>query len=386
MNRIQFALCGNPPGPEDELNPYKVTALEVRQEILSLINLAPLTSKQIADQLKLPVAKVGEHLEAMERPALVKRVDERYKPSFAILTLQDQERLKPLIDELSRAFVETIQESMNLVHDTYAACAFSEHGFSFDDIAYILVGAYAFDYGGLGALAKAGFLTVTKEMPGGDYVFTGFEGESVDLRNNWQWGHNDLFGRFTFSGHGEVPPEEARSAFPEQAWRWQYAEGWSEEEVVSIMEDIGEILLVLYASPLEPEKIAARAGIERGKLQEHLDLLQKLEYLRTDGKRFFSACPMVDPAARQHIREMVEALQSKLIETAIRPRWERMARIYNETSPATNEIDIREGFNMIYHSIFEQALQSLMEQEIISWPKRHADGVRYAVWVQYNAR
>ncbi|MBT9142912.1 MAG: hypothetical protein DDT32_01596 [Syntrophomonadaceae bacterium] len=385
MSRIRFALCGNFKAG-DELDPYKVTEHEIRQAILSLINLAPRTPEEIADQLKLPVAEVGEHLEALERPALVGKVDERYKPSFAIFTIQDQERLKPLIDELSRAFVETIQESMNLVHNTYVACGFSGHGFSFDDIAYILVGAYAFDYGGLGALSKAGFLTVAKEMPGGDYVFAGFEGESVDLRSNWQWGHGALFGRFTFWGHGQVPPEGARNAFPEQAYRWQYMEGRSEEEVVSIMEDIGEILLVLYRNPIEPEKIAAKAGIERGKLQEHLDLLQKLEYLGTDGQRLVSACPMADPAAREHIRGMVETLQSKLIETAVRPRWPRMAQIYNETSPATNEIDIREGFNMIYHSIFEQALRSLLEQEIIPRPKRHADGARYAVWVEYDAR
>jgi len=92
--------------------------------------------------------------------------------------------MEPLVRKFSVLIANEAERNMTLVRKTYEACGFSQHGFSFEDVAYILVGAYVFDYGGL-ALSKAGFSVVAKE-PGGNYVFAGFEGE-VDLRARWQW-------------------------------------------------------------------------------------------------------------------------------------------------------------------------------------------------------
>ena len=176
MSRIQFTLCGNYK-PGDDLDPYKVTKSNARQEILSLINQQPRALEEIAATVKLSLEEVGQHLKALVKAGLVKQLDDRYKPSFAIFTLQDQERLKLLIDELSCSFAKTVQENMNMVCRAYERCNFSDHSFSFDDLVYILVGAYTLDYGGLGALLRQDLLMPAKEMPGGRYVFTGLEGE-----------------------------------------------------------------------------------------------------------------------------------------------------------------------------------------------------------------
>jgi hypothetical protein len=82
---------------------------------------------------------------------------------------------------------------------------------------------------------------------------------------------------------------------------------------------------------------------------------------------------------------MVQEIWAKLLDLALRPNWKELSRFYQETAPARNGIEIREAFNPIYHAIFEQSLRLLMEQGAIPWPKRHADGARYAIWVQRNA-
>jgi DNA-binding transcriptional ArsR family regulator len=381
MSSIQFALCGSYKA-DDDLNPYKVTEPDVCQEILSAINQKPRAPEEIAATTKLSPEEVGNHLMAMVKAGLVRQLDNCYKPTFAIFTTHDQERLKPLIDELSRSFAKIVQENMNMVHRAYEQCNFSDHGFSFDDLAYILVGAYTLDYGGLKALSQADLLIPSREMPGGHYVFTGFEGEIINLRAKWQWGHNALFGRFTFSGHGEVPAQGGRNAFPEQAYTWQYAEGWSEEDVIKTMEEIGEILVALYEHPLGIEELVVQTGINEERLHEHLELLRKLEYHRADGELFVSSCPVVVKESADHIQKLVEQLQAKLITEVLKPSWERIQNIYKKTAPANNEIDVREAFNMIYHLMFEQALRLLLEQGTIPWPKHHADGVRYAIWIK----
>ena len=377
MSRIQFTLCGSH-SSEEELNPYKVTEPPVRQEILSLINLKPQIPEEIADQLKLPQGEVIEHLEALAKPELVERVGQRFKPTFAIFTAQDQEKLKPLIDQLSRSLAEVVEQNMDSVRSTYLRCGFSEHDFPFDEVAYILVGAYVLDYGGLKALSKAGFLLVSKPMPGGNYIFKGLEGE-MDLRANWQWGHSTNFGRFTFFSHGQLPPNGRRRAFPDQAWRW-LGEGRPEEEVTAAMEELGEILLALYERPATVEELAIRTSLEVERLKGHLGLLQELEYVTEEGKRFIPCSPVIAEEELVHIWKLAELIQGEFISKILKSSWPRLEGLYRETSPARNGIELTEAFNLLYHLIFERALRSLLKQEVIAYPPLHTDGARYAVW------
>jgi DNA-binding transcriptional ArsR family regulator len=380
MARIQFTLCGSY-SSEEELNPYKITEAPVRQEILSLINLEPQTLGKLAVKLGLEEEELADHIKALGRAGLIEEIGGRYKPSFAIFTTQDQERLKPLIEKVSGSIAQVIQRNRDMVHATHEACRFPAHGFSFNDIAYILIMAYTFDYGGLEMLSKAGFLTISKEMPGGKYIFSGLEGE-LDLRSAWRWGHSSRFGRFTFFGHGELPRVGPRKAFPELAYLWLFKEAQPETVVTQRMEEIGKILLALYERPMELEALTDQTGLEQGRITEHLALLQELEYVRMERKAFFSACPVVDEKALEQIRAMIEALWGEIISLVIQSNWQRLEQLYQETAPAWNGIDLEEAFNPIYHMIFERAARMLMEQGIVPWPRRHSDGARYAVWVQ----
>lgn len=380
VGRIQFALCGSY-GTDEGLNPYAVTKPEIRQEILSLINRELQTPEEIAEMLKLSEEEVAQHLRALEKAGLVARVGLRWRPSFAIFTVQDQERLEPLIAKMAGLFAEVVRDNMGIVRKTYEACGFGDHGFSLAELAYILVGAYILDYGGL-ALEKSGLLVAAKEMPGGAYVFTGFEGELRNLRASWMWGHSYPFGPFTFFGHGELPPKGPRRGFPEQAYQW-WGEGWPEEKATRVMRELGEILVALYESPMGAEELAEKTGLERGKLIEHLALLQELEYVQERGV-WTSVCPAVDNAAKTQIQKMVQEIWGRLLDVAVKPHWEHLERAYQGTAPARNGIDIHEAFNPIHHAIFEQALRLLMESGVILWPKRHADGARYAVWIEHG--
>ena len=381
MSRTQFSLCGSC-GLVGELNPYKVTASNVRQEILSAINRKPQSPRTLAARTSLSETDTLGHLRSMEQAGLVKEIDGRYQPAFAIFTHEDLTQIGPLLKELSTGLVRVAEDNMALVREVYEGGGFLEHGFPFQKLAYILIGAYTFDYGGLDALSEASFLLIAKEMPGGRYVFSGFEG--LNLRTRWQWGHAATFGRFTFFSHGELPPEGHRKAFPDLAWAWQ-GEGRPEEEITHTMQEIGKLLLALYKERLEFKKLTEGTGIEPKRCKTHLTLLQELGYVHREGKTFLSACPVINAATGQHIQAMTKVLQGKFITEILRPSWKRIEAAYQTSSPGRNGIDLREGFNALYHLIFEQASRVLMERGIIPWPKRHPDGVRYAVWMQCDS-
>jgi len=380
MSKIEFALCGGYKDDE-QLNPYAVTKPEIRQEILSLINQEHSTPENIAETLGLAEEEVSRHLESLGKAGLVERAGPLWKPGFAIFTARDQEELEPLLEEMADSYMDAVRGSMGIVHKTYEACHFAEHGFSTVDLGYILVGAYVLDFGGL-ALDQAGLLLPEKEMPGGAYVFTGFEGQLRNLRASWMWGHTAEYGPFTFFGHGELPAGAPRRAFPERAYIWR-REGRSAEEVLRAMEELGTILVELYATPVGPRELASRTGIAPDRVADHLQLLQELEYIdHSDAAT--SVCPVVDDVSKARIQELVREVWDRLLNTAVTPNWGQLERLYQGTAPARNRIDIHEAFNPIHHAIFERALRKLMEGGIIAWPRCHADGARYAVWIEHR--
>lgn len=379
MSKIEFSLCGGYKDDE-QLNPYAVTKPETRQEILGLINREHSTPESIAETLALSREEASRHLESLEKAGLAERTGQLWKPAFAIFTERDQEELEPLLEAMADSYMGTVRDSMNTVRETYEACRFAEHGFSTADLDYILVGAYVLDFGGL-ALDRAGLLLAEKEMPGGAYVFTGFEGQRRNLRASWMWGHTAEYGPFTFIGHGELPSGRPRRAFPEQAYIWR-REGRSAEEVLRAMEELGTILVELYAAPMTPRELASRTGIAPQRLADHLQLLHELEYI-DHSDTATSVCPVVDEVSKARIQELVRAVWAGLLDTAVTPNWGQLERLYQNTAPARNGVGINEAFNPIHHAIFERALRKLMEGGIIAWPGRHTDGARYTVWIEH---
>jgi len=379
LNQIQFALCGGYKD-DDDLNPYAVTKPEIRQALLSLINRELLPLERLAETLKLSEEDVAGHLEALKRAGLAEMVGPGWKPSFSIFTVEDQERLAPLLEEMTESLAKVVEENRHVVHETHAACGFADHGFSLVDLGYILIGAYILDFGAL-TLERSDFLVAQKGMPGGAYVFAGFEGKLRNLQSNWMWGHTSVFGPFTFLGHGELPPKGPRRAFPEQSYLWR-RDGWTEQQITSTMQQLGAMLVALYDTPMGVRELAQRIGAGPEELADQLRLLQELEYVCDTGT-WRSLSPVVNDAARTEIRGMVEEVWDELLNRAVKPNWESLERLYQGTSPARNGIDVREAFNPIHHAIFEQALRLLMERGVIARPRRHGDGARYAVWIEH---
>ncbi|MGY4706796.1 hypothetical protein ACVNPS_03445 [Candidatus Bipolaricaulota sp. J31] len=377
MGSFFFMLCGS---YETNYNPYRAVAPKIRQKILSLINSAPGELEEISIALELPREEVRSHLNELERVGLVKYTQNGYKPNFALFTAKDLAELEPILGELATGLVAVTEEESGLIDKTYRACGFENHGFPYKVMAYILVGAYVFDYGGLKHLSIRGYLRHGRPMPGGNYVFAGLETQK-DLRRNWQWGHSTSFGKFTFFGHGELPREGMRQAFPEQAYKW-LSEGRPLREVEGVMEEIGKVLEALYHGPLSFAELLRSTGIPPESLQNHLKLLENLSYVKREGAKYRSLCPLVDPRAKRRISRLAEGIQGKFIARVLNPLWGKLEEAYVKTSPSRNDIELPEAFNPLYHLVFEQTIKLLFERGFIPQPPLRPDGARYAVWLE----
>lgn len=251
---------------------------------------------------------------------------------------------------------------------------------------YIAIGAYTLDYSGLEVLTDEGLL-MSKEMPGGNYVFAGFEAGLVDLREAWMWGHNSEYREYSFSTHGKLPPKGGRRAFPDLGFVWAYHVE-DEEERKSIEQKIvnyGDLLYELLKGPLTLDDLAK--ALNRRKVEVIFDLtfLEELEYVASineQGKRKYA---LIRPALLledyKRIHKLSKRILTQFLSQSLKASYGELERSYKETSPAKNGIDMREAFNPIYHNIFEKALDKLMASGVIEMPPLRRDGGRYSAWV-----
>ncbi len=385
---IEFALCGS---YSHEYDPYAVTGDMVTQKILLAINSEPLSPRKISVETSLTEKEVVQRLKTLERCQLVKktkRADELYyRPSFAIFSLPDQKKLQPLIEKLSRSLVSITEDFLPKIKEELTKVRCVEQGYHFPDLAYIAIGAYAFDYGGLQVFEKEGLLTVTKEMPGGNYVFSGLEVGLIDLRKAWMWGHNGKYGKYTFSTHGRLPPKRSRRAFPDLGSVWTYC-AENEQERKSIEQEIihyGDLLYALLKGPATFDHLTK--ALNRRKVELILDLtfLEELEYVSStieqDKRTYALNRPALLLEDYERISKLSKRILMQFLNRSLKASYAKLESLYKETSPAKNGIAMQEAFNPIYHNIFEKALDRLITSKAIAAPPLRRDGGRYSPWV-----
>ena len=374
---IQFAMCGS---AGEECNPYALTAPLERQKLLLLINSRPPGIEDIARELNMPIEEVARHLNELTKCGLVREVNGLYRPTFAIFTLKDQKILQPLINDLINDIVEVVKNNMKKIQEVINDLAIVRRGLRFNDLEYIIIGAVTLDYEGLDVLSEENLLLKSKKMPGGEYIFAGFEVGLIDLKEAWMWGHNGVFGKYWFSSHGRLLPKGRRITFPDLAWLW-YSGGINLDKIKSKMIEIGSILEALVYEDLTLKDLQNKLNIDELSLAMNLSLLLALKYITVLNRNVWR---LNIPVFTAEDYEKIKSL-SRLILKAIANRFKSKLNIikeyYSRTPPARNNIPLKEAFNQVYHLIFENALNTLIENNVIKGPSLRLDDGRYSIFM-----
>lgn len=385
---MEFALCGS---YSKDYDPYAVTADTVTQQVLLAINSEPLSLQKIVAETNIGEQEAIQCLKALERCRLIKEIRKTselcYKPSFTIFSLHDQEKLRPLVEKLSESLVRVVKDLLPKIREELENIECVRAGYHFPDLEYIAIGAYTLDYGGLEFLKEEGLLLVSKEMPGGNYVFAGFEAGLVNLREAWMWGHNGEYGRYTFSTHGKLPPKGRRRAFPDLGRVWTYC-AENEEEEKNIEQRIvsyGDLLYGLLSRPATLDDLVRTLNRRKFDLIFDLTFLEELEYVVSSVEhgnplKYALKRPVLPLKDYKRIREPGRRILLQFL-SHLKASHDELESSYRATSPSQNGIDMREAFNSIYHIIFEKALDKLMVAGIIEKPPLRKDGGRYSPWV-----
>lgn len=386
-NLLEFALCGN---YAPEFNPYKAVNDVSVHQILLAIHESKKTVQQIGETIGLEVESVRTHLAELLRCGLILQEKEAnkqwYRPSFPIITAEDYQRLQPELDELTSMLVQTTNDLLPEVESHLQALQFMKAGYDAPDLPYIVIGALIFDYGGLAFMKAEELMTLTKSMPGGRYVFTGFESTITELKTSWMWGHTAQFDKYVYTTHGRLPTKGGRKAFPDLFWIWEsLLEGKAKSAVKAKATELGAILQALSSGLQTIESLHKTTHQSRFTLVYNLTLLEQLayiEYTQQNGKTtVILKRPVLSSTDLQILQTLTTKFFSHFKAHGLLKHYQNLNDLYQQTSTATNHIPFKETFNMLYHRIFENALHQLIETKAIHKPPLRNDGAHYSPWL-----
>ncbi|RLG49378.1 MAG: hypothetical protein DRN96_09700 [Thermoproteota archaeon] len=383
--RLQIAVSGS--FKDYTCNPYTILGHHVAQRILPLINEKPMAIEELSAELDLPEDMIKEHIEKMLSCRYVEEVqaDSKtlYKPAFTILTLEDQRRLQPLIEELSSDIATVVAESMPKVREAIKQVRCIKAGYELPQTEYIVVVAYTLNLLASKALRDEGYVIEYKDMPGGSFIVSALEEGLVDLEDEWTWGNFDQYGEYVFASYGKAEiPWKVRSVFPDIAWFWKRVVGQS--KVNKWVERIGDILFELIDGSLPIRELASRLQIDEIDLIRDLHILDDLEYVSIVGSgentRVELAAPIFSRSDIKLIREAAKAICQGVVAT-LREKYSKIEDTYSKLSPARNGIDLSEALNAIYMLTRIMASRKLIEMEVVKKPPIRRDGEEYTTWV-----
>lgn len=223
-------------------------------------------------------------------------------------------------------------------------------------------------------------------MPGGHYVFSGFESSITDLQTSWMWGHSGSWGQYQFVTHGRLPDGKHRRAFPDQAWAWHFVVGdEGTDSLADKMGELGKILETLLNGAKSVDQLSDKLARSKFDLVYDLTVLEQLGYVEPqvhDLRRFYHLNrPVFLPQDCRVIEEVSGLIFTEYKARGMLELYKELEERYQHTSPGRNGIPFTEGFNALYHAVFERTSDKLFESGLMEQPLVRQDGARYSPWV-----
>lgn len=173
-------------------NPWGALTTLRKQLMRALYDQLPLS--ELAETFELSVAEIKSELAPLVSAQLVKEVDESYKPAFFIANGAQTQRITDHASRAGQALASHLWDHWDDLEDHYHRLSVSAD-YSFQDLAFLLLGGRLLDIGLLEALAKDKALLLpaparpSSDRPDARYYFWMIEG---DLTKLGKYGQEDI--------------------------------------------------------------------------------------------------------------------------------------------------------------------------------------------------
>jgi DNA-binding transcriptional ArsR family regulator len=194
-----------------EYSPYIALSSQIRRSIVIGLH-EGCSVEDIARSIGASRDEVLSHLEFLREAGYVAERSSHLVPTFFIALREEVTRVKELVKRLGVELAKRYESSWDLVVETYHKLSVSSR-FSFDRVAFVLVGAYSLDVYMLEKFAEEGRLMPrAPRRRAGSFYMWGIEGGANALGKCGM--HSDRAGEYGFATFG-CEEERKRKAPPD---------------------------------------------------------------------------------------------------------------------------------------------------------------------------
>ena len=332
-------------------------------------------------------------LDDLVNVGLLRKQKDLYRIDFNLLTVADQNLILDVAAQqgrdLAAAFLARRGEFEAL------AAAHEQPHVGNADLFFIVLGCFSLDWDGLALTEERGYRAGAQRTIDGR-SFTPWakeKGVALSLKGLY-WGSHSSQGTFihtTFGDHDALP----RFGLPDMMWssrgafsRYEHLEEGQRAAgrllsayMADAMQDVASVMLAL-SQDLSLQALAAATGIESGKLERILALLQEADYVTRQDETYAGRVLVLGPEDDAMVRGMV-AKGREIMIAWHEENYDEIKGVLSDLTPLRNGVPFERVYTEVWHFVFGIANRELVKAGFFADPyaegRRHK-GFRPFIW------
>jgi DNA-binding transcriptional ArsR family regulator len=360
-----------------EYSPYIALSSQIRKVIVIGLH-EGCSVEDIARSIGASRDEVLSHLEFLREAGYVVERDSRLVPTFFIALREEVARVKGLAKRLSAELAKRYESSWDLIVETYHKLSVSSR-FSFDRVAFVLVGAYSLDIYMLEKFAEEGRLMPrAPRRKSGSFYMWGIEGAANALGKCGM--HSGRAGEYGFATFGceekrkrKAPPDHLSEVLLElmnerdltnALTRLIKLPSSERERIFKEIEEATSRILREYERRYYDSKYKLSSEVE--------EYLKKWMYVDED---LTPLSPIYTKKDLDSIKDFTDKMSIHVFDV-VNENLDRIKDAFKECK-ASEYADFAEFFCWFYHLLFSETLDYLVAKQKLKPP---VHGYEYWVW------
>lgn len=272
----------------------------------------------------------------------------RYWLNFSLLTRADQQSMRDVAekysDSLSLALLKRREEMEKLL------AAYDAAGVDRREVAFIVVGCMALDWGGLDLTTAKGYRATPPKRKNGEFFFMAEEIGGLSLKEIY-WGSNsNTNGRYGFLTFGD-----------------HYSGRINLQPLVIDGEKIGAMMFSLREGPQTNDQLAAAAKMNQSAAASLLKQLAGLGWVEHQGDHYVSRIPVLTVRDKDIVFGLIK-LCDEVMTAWLAENYSRIRDDLAGITPMRHNVPYNQAFDQVWHYVFGMTNRKLVRAGLFADP------------------
>lgn len=271
-----------------------------------------------------------------------------YWLNFTLLTRTDQEIMRQVAEKYSDLLSVALLKRRGELESLLAG--YDAAGVDRREVAFIVVGCLALDWGGLNLTTAKGYRAAPPKRKKGEFFFMAEETGGLSLKEIY-WGSNSntngMYGFLTFGDH--------------------YSERINLQPLVTDGDKIGAMMFALREGPKTEEQLADAASMDRPAADSLLRRLVKIGWIDREDQRYVPRIPVLTMRDQDAVFRVMKLCD----ETMVAWLAENYPRIRDELAgitPMRQKVPYNQTFDQVWHYVFGMTNRKLVRAGLFADP------------------